>query len=552
MSERLERRFSPDIGTGTFSGYAVVWDELDRHRTAFRRGAFAASLSEHRAEGHRLPMLWSHDQARVVGAWDEVREDDTGLFVRGRLLIETTEGADAYARLRAGALNGLSVGFRRLADEARSGGGRTITTADLAEISLVAVPSGHRARIHEVRADPAARAAHQHGGSDMEHENGAAPETRADDTMTDDKPDLESRVDRLETTVGEVKTTVDEIKTAVTATEKRADRLEARSSRAGVSAPANDGPPLETRAFTAFVRRGREAMGADEVRSLTVADDTSGGYLAPSDFRAQVIKGIEEISPIRQHATVTSTAAGELVMPKLTGRPTAVWVGETDDRSSTEPTFGQVTIPAHEASVYVDVSQKLLEDSAINVASELSAMLATEYARLEGVAFVSGNGVGKPRGVMAHGDLPSMKNGSTSALDADKLIALMYAITAAYRSRAKWFMNGSTIAAVRSLKSSTSGEYLFKESLADGVPPTLLGKPVIEVSDMDDATSGKLPILFGDMAAAYRVVDRVGLSLLRDPYTQATSGLVRFHSRRRVGADLVLPEAVKALAMTSS
>jgi len=113
-------------------------------------------------------------------------------------------------------------------------------------------------------------------------------------------------------------------------------------------------------------------------------------------------------------------------------------------------------------------------------------------------------------------------------------------------------MNGSTIAAVRSLKSSTSGEYLFKESLADGVPPTLLGKPVIEVSDMDDATSGKLPILFGDMAAAYRVVDRVGLSLLRDPYTQATSGLVRFHSRRRVGADLVLPEAVKALAMTSS
>jgi len=541
MNEVIETRFDPAPTTeGEFSGYAVTWGTVDSYRTAFAPGAFAASLGN----GRPVALLWSHDPAAPVGTITEIREDERGLFVRARLTLTTTRGREAYELLKAKAVNGLSVGFVRRRDEAMAGG-RRITEAAVKEVSLVTLPSNEDARVHEVRGDTAAKGAAQPKGKDM-----------AEETVTDAAPEEQRGNDNteLETRMSEVTGTLDGIKSTVEGMGKRMDKIEARAGRAGVAAGGGDDDQaaVETRAFTAFVRRGREAMGADEVRSLTVADDTSGGYLAPSDFRAQVIKGIGEISPIRQHATVTSTAAGELVMPKLTGRPTAVWVGETEDRSSTEPTFGQITIPAHEASVYIDVSQKLLEDSAINVASELSAMLATEYARLEGVAFVSGNGVGKPRGVMAHGDLPSMKNGSTSALDADKLIALMYAITAAYRSRAKWFMNGSTIAAVRSLKSSTSGEYLFKESLADGVPPTLLGKPVIEVSDMDDATSGKLPILFGDMAAAYRVVDRVGLSLLRDPYTQATSGLVRFHSRRRVGADLVLPEAVKALAMTSS
>lgn len=546
----IELRFDPALGAeGTFRGIASAYGVLDQHGTAFGPGAFSASLAETRADARKIPLLLHHDPTRVCGVIETLTDTPAGLEIEGRFVLDTRDGAEAHALAKVGAL-ALSVGFKRVRDQPRAGGGRTITAARLAEVSCVAVASNPKTRITEVRST-AARAAQQKE-SPMDANTETAPETRADETSTE-TGDLSGRMSALETRVDGIANDVSAIKASVTKTEARADRLEARAGRAGVTAaPANDDQAaVETRAFTAFVRRGRETMGADEIRSLRVADDTAGGVLAPSDFRAQIIKGVEEISPLRAHATVTSTSAGELVMPKLTGRPTAVWVSETEARSGTEPTFGQVTIPAHEASVYVDVSQKLLEDSAVNIVSELSGLLATEYARLEGVAFVSGDGMGKPRGVMTHADLPTFKNGSTSALSADKIIALMYAVKAAYRGRARWYMNGGTIAAVRSLKSGTSGEYLFKESLADGVPPTLLGKPVIEVPDMDDATSGNLPILFGDLRAAYRIVDRVGLSLLRDPYTQATSGLVRFHSRRRVGGDLVLPEAVKALVMST-
>lgn len=364
------------------------------------------------------------------------------------------------------------------------------------------------------------------------------------DPMTEIRSALDSLTGTVESRIGAVETGMGEIRT-------RLGSVETVARRPGSAEQRQDNAEVETRAFTNYVKKGREAMLADEVRSLVVSDSTSGGYLAPSQFLASLLKNQVEISPIRALATVTATSAGELVMPKLTSTSTAAWVSsETGTRTASEPAFGQVTITAHEASVYIDCSQRLLEDAAVNIEAELSRMLATEFGRLEGSALVDGDGVGKPRGIMAHPDLPTLKNGHVSTLNSDKLISLMYGVKAAYRARGSWLMNGSTIAAVRSLKSATTSEYLFRESFADGVPPTLLGRPVYEVPDMADIGSAALPILFGDIATAYRVVDRVGLSLLRDPYTVATSGLVRMHSRRRVGGDLVMPEAVKALVMS--
>lgn len=374
-------------------------------------------------------------------------------------------------------------------------------------------------------------------------------ETRSADTTAD--PNMVEVRAALDSLTGTVESRIGAVETGMTEMRTRLDRAEAVGRRPGVAEQRQDNAgEIETRAFTNYVKKGREAMGADEVRSLVVSDSTSGGYLAPSQFLATLLKNQVEISPIRALATVTATSAGELVMPKMTSTSTAAWVSETGTRTASEPGFSQVTITAHEASVFIDCSQRLLEDSAVSIEAELSMMLGTEFGRLESVAMVSGDGVGKPRGIMAHPDLPTLKNGHVSTLNSDKLISLMYGVKAAYRARGSWLMNGSTIAAVRSLKSATTSEYLFRESFADGVPPTLLGRPVYEVPDMADIGSAALPILFGDIATAYRVVDRVGLSLLRDPYTVATSGLVRMHSRRRVGGDLVMPEAVKALVMS--
>lgn len=133
---------------GTITGYASVFGPpADRHGDVIQAGAFAASL----ASGAMPLMLWSHDLSEPIGAWTAVREDAKGLAVTGRLTLETRRGAEAYALLKDGALNGLSIGFRAIATEELPEGGRLLTEIDLAEISLVTLPSASRARVSSVK-----------------------------------------------------------------------------------------------------------------------------------------------------------------------------------------------------------------------------------------------------------------------------------------------------------------------------------------------------------------------------------------------------------------
>lgn len=355
-------------------------------------------------------------------------------------------------------------------------------------------------------------------------------------------------------TVEELRTGFDTFRTTseTTITELRAQvtDLETRMNRPGGGDNRNEEPTLERRAFTNFLRMGREGMEAEEVRALIVGDDTKGGYLAPAEFQAEVIKGIVEISPIRQAVRVGSTGAGSVILPKMTGRPTASWVGEDEDRDETTMTYGQLEIPIHELACFIDVSQKLLEDSAINVESEVATELSQEFALKENAAFSNGNGVKKPVGIQQVPDIAEIINGHAANISADQLIGLMYAMPAPYRNNGSWLMNGTTLGKVRTLKDG-QGNYLWQPSYQAGQPSSLLGRPVIEDPTMPDIANGAFPIIYGDFSKAYRVYDRVGMSILRDPYTQATKGMVRFHARRRVGGGPVLIEALRKLKMSA-
>jgi HK97 family phage major capsid protein len=334
-----------------------------------------------------------------------------------------------------------------------------------------------------------------------------------------------------------------------------ASRLEAVETKLarpnlGGKAKTEDEPNEERKAFTHYLRQGKESLGADEVKALRVADDTAGGYLAPADFVAEVVKGIVEQSPIRQAARVGSTSSGEVILPKRTGRPTGAWVGETETRPATESAYGQIEVPIHEMACYVDVSQRLLEDAAVNVESEVASDLAEEFGRLESLGFSRGDGVKKPVGIMEAAGVAYTPTGNASTLGtnpADTMIDAFYALPAYYRNRAVWLMNSKTISTVRKLKDGSTGAYLWQPGLAAGDPATILGRPLIEDPTMDDVGSGTEPILLGDIASAYRIYDRVALSLMRDPYSQAANGLVRFHARRRTGGALVLAEAIRKI-----
>ena len=324
-------------------------------------------------------------------------------------------------------------------------------------------------------------------------------------------------VEELRGAVEQHRTATEErIATELRGVTERLDALEVRSQRPGTGG-SGDEPPVERRAFAGFLRRGTEALAPDEVRSLRVSEDTAGGYLAPDEFVAEVIRGIVEFSPVRQAARVGNTASGAVILPKRTGQPTAHWVDETEERQGTEPAYGQLEIPIHEMACYVDVSRRLLEDSAVNVEAEIAFDLAEEFGKLEGGSFVIGNGVKKPLVLPAY-----------------------------YRNRAVWMMNGATLAEVSKLKDG-DGRLLWQPSYAEGQPETILGRPVIEAPDMPDIGTAAEPILFGDIASAYRIYDRVSLAIMRDPFTQAKVGQVRFHAYRRVGGGPVLAEALRKL-----
>jgi len=372
------------------------------------------------------------------------------------------------------------------------------------------------------------------------------------ETRNDDDPLAAATraVEELRSAVEEHRTaTENRIATELRGLTERLDAIEVRAQRPGAPANANE-TPVETRAFAAFVRRGREVLSADEIRALRVSDDTAGGYLAPDQFVAELIRNLVQISPVRQLARVMQTASGAVVMPKRTGMLTAGWTGETEDKPETQTAYGQVEIPVHESSCYVDVSNQLLEDAAIDIAAELALDFAEEFGRLEGLAFVSGNGTKKPEGYMTHPGVLSTANGHANQLQADGLIGLMHALPEFYRSRGSWTMNGATIGEVRKLK-ATSGEYLWRDSLAEGNPPTILGRPVVECADMPNLGAGAFPVAFGDFAQAYRIVDRISLAVLRDPYSVAVKGLVRFHARRRVGGQVVKAEAIRKLQIVA-
>lgn len=334
---------------------------------------------------------------------------------------------------------------------------------------------------------------------------------------------------------------------------ERLDKIEAKANRPATE--KKDGEPTEERkAFSAYLRHGKEA-GPEVLKALTVSSDPQGGYLAPGELSTEFIRDLVEFSPIRPLASVRSTSAPSVAYPRRTGITNAKWKGEAQAQEASEPTFGQVEIPVREINTYVDISNQLLADSGGAAEAEVRLALAEDFGKKEGLAFVKGSTNLEPEGLMSNASVPYSFTGNASTLGtnpADLLIDLMYALPAAYRARGTWLMNGSTLAAIRKLKDGTTGVYLWQPSYQAGQPETILGRPVIEVPDMDDVGSAAEPILFGDIATAFRIVDRVSLSILVNPYIQATNGITRIHATRRTGSAVVQPAAIRKVRCATS
>lgn len=289
-----------------------------------------------------------------------------------------------------------------------------------------------------------------------------------------------------------------------------------------------------------------------EMKSLALNPDTAGGYLAPVEYVLEMIKAETEFSPVRSLVRIRSTSNKSIQLPKRTGQFAAQWVAEQGTKSETTGlTYGLEEIVLPEMYALVDTSNQMLEDSAFDMESEIRMEAGEQFGVAEGTAVVSGNGVGKPEGWMTNADVGETVSGSASTIadangQANGLLTLKHAIKTAYSRNATWALNRTTLGAVRKLKDGDNN-YIWMPGIALGKPNTIDGDPYVEVPDMPSEGANTYPIAYGDFRRAYVLVDRIAMEMLRDPYTQATSGNVRFIFRRRVGGKVVLAEAIRKL-----
>lgn len=294
-----------------------------------------------------------------------------------------------------------------------------------------------------------------------------------------------------------------------------------------------------------------------EVKALNVGTDTAGGYLAPTEYVREIIKGVTEISPARSIVRVRQTAMKSIEIPKRTGQFAAVWVAEQGQKNETTGlSYGLEEIPCHELYALIDVTNQMLEDSAFDMEAEIRSEASEQFAVAEGAAVVAGSGSGKPEGFMANATVGETVSGSAATVaDADGqgngLITLFHDLKTAYSANATWTMNRKTLGSVRKLKDGDKN-YVWMPGLAQGIPNTILGAPYVEMPDMPNEGAGLYPIAFGDFRRAYTLVDRIVMEMLRDPYTQATTGKIRFIFRRRLGGQVTLAEAIRKLKCATS
>lgn len=323
--------------------------------------------------------------------------------------------------------------------------------------------------------------------------------------------------------------------------------------------------PEYNRVFASYFRRGegdeflRAANGSGEratiQAAMSVGDNSTGGYLAPVEWDRRISEAQRASSPMRRLATVVPTSVGAYSTIWNSDTWGSGWVGETAPRpATTSASLSPITFATGEVYANPAATQRLLDDAAINVEQWLGQAIEREFNRQEGIAFLSGNGVNKPAGLLTY--VPGGANETThpggplnvttAAITIDSLIDFMYGLAAPYRQNATWLMSSLTAAFLTKMKDA-DGNLIWRESLIVGQPSTLLGRPVEIDEGMPGPVAGAPAIAFGDFKAGYLINDRLGMRVLRDPYTNKP--YVMFYVTKRVGGGVLDPNAIRLLQL---
>jgi HK97 family phage major capsid protein len=351
--------------------------------------------------------------------------------------------------------------------------------------------------------------------------------------------------------------------------ERQLDELTLKSARPALgrdaAAPSSAAQREHKSAFDTYVRTGESGgLRGLEMKALSVGSNPDGGYLVPDEVERAIGRRLGDISPIRSIAGVREVGASVYKKPFMITGPSVGWVGETAARPQTNtPVLDELSFPTMELYAMPAATASLIEDSVVNIEEWLAGEVEQVFAEQEGAAFISGDGVNKPKGFLSYtkvdngawswGNVGYLPTGAAGAFPAsnpsDVLVDLIYAVKAGYRQNGHFVMNRKTQATVRKFKDST-GNYLWQPPAQAGGRATLMNFPVVDAEDMPDVAANSFAIAFGDFRRFYLIVDRAGVRVLRDPFS--AKPYVLFYTTKRVGGGVQDFDAVKLLKFAAS
>ncbi|WP_339931390.1 phage major capsid protein [uncultured Brevundimonas sp.] len=372
-------------------------------------------------------------------------------------------------------------------------------------------------------------------------------------------PLLEAKVARIDQAVASAQARLDRV-----VSEGRRPELGGGSPSDGFAAtsPERGGVEETKAAFDGYLKTGNSS-GLELKTGLSSATD-SGGYVVPPETERAIDRRLMAGSPMREIATVRTIGAGVFRKPVSTAGVTAGWVAETAPRPETDPaTLALLEFPAADLYASPAATQSLLDDAMINLDEWLAAEVEDAFAAQETTAFVSGDGINKPKGFLSYdivaeaghgwGEIGYVASGAAGAFAAsnpgDRLIDLVYAPKARYRPNGRFVMNRRTVSTVRKFKDA-DGNYIWQPATRAGETASLLGYPVTEIETMPDIAADSAAIAFGDFQRGYLIVDRAGVRVLRDPYS--AKPYVLFYTTKRVGGGVQNFDAIKVMKFAVS
>ena len=356
----------------------------------------------------------------------------------------------------------------------------------------------------------------------------------------------------------------DEVKLSLQQQEERLTMLDRKTmtyARPALSAHAELDVPHK-KAFGAYLRSGdddglRGLVLEGKAMSSAVAAD--GGYLVDPQTADTIRSMLVATSSLRSIANVVQVEATSFDVLVDRSEVGSGWATEATATTETAtPTIERISIKLSELSAMPKASQRLLDDSAFDVEGWLANKIATRFVRAEAAAFINGDGIDKPKGILlptkvanaswVWGQLGYIPTGAAADFattnTVDCIVTLIYSLMADYRSNASFVMNSKTAGAVRKMK-DVDGRFMWSDGLAAAEPARLMGYPVLICEDMPDVAANAYPIAFGDFKSAYTIAERPDLRILRDPFSAKPN--VLFYASKRVGGDITDYAAIKLL-----